>query len=137
MDLNLKNKYSWRIYGILHLKETFLKQLKFVDLNLKFKDGYVEDYSCGNFKKTEDNRKYIEENLLFPHKTLPIGEFAIGTNTQAYMMAKKFDILLIKPVSVMLPIKDCFLVLLLFIKGQNFEILKNYCVRDWSIICLK
>ena len=86
--------------GVLHLQETFLKQLKFVDLNLKFKDGYVEDYSCGNFEKEEDNRKYIEENLLFPHKTLPIGEFAIGTNTLAYVMAKKFDILSIMPVLI-------------------------------------
>ena len=86
--------------GILHLKETFLKQLKFVDLNLKFKDGYVEDYSCKNFEKEEDNRKYIEENLLFPHKTLPIGEFAIGTNTLAYVMAKKFNILPIMPVLI-------------------------------------
>ncbi len=86
--------------GVLHLKETFLKQLKFVDLNLKFKDGYVEEYSCENFKKVEDNRKYIEENLLFPHKILPIGEFAIGTNTLAYVMAKKFDILPIMPVLI-------------------------------------
>jgi len=86
--------------GVLHLKETFLKQLKFVDLNLKFKDGYVEEYSCANFEKEEDNKKYIQENLLFPHKTLPIGEFAIGTNTQAYVMAQKFDILPILPVLI-------------------------------------
>jgi aminopeptidase len=86
--------------GILHLKETFLKQLKFVDLNLKFKDGYVDEYSCANFEKEEDNKKYIEENLLFPHKTLPIGEFAIGTNTLAYVMAQKFDILSIMPVLI-------------------------------------
>jgi len=84
----------------IKVKMTFLKQLKFVDLNLKFKNGYVEEYSCGNFEKEEDNRKYIEENLLFPHKTLPIGEFAIGTNTQAYVMAKKFDILSIMPVLI-------------------------------------
>jgi aminopeptidase len=86
--------------GVLHLKETFLEQLKFVDLNLKFKDGYVEEYSCANFEKEEDNKKYIEENLLFPHKTLPIGEFAIGTNTLAYIMAQKFDILSIMPVLI-------------------------------------
>jgi len=86
--------------GVLHLKETFLKQLKFVDLKLRFKDGYVDEYSCKNFDKEEDNRKYIEENLLFPHKTLPIGEFAIGTNTLAYIMAKKFNILPIMPVLI-------------------------------------
>jgi len=86
--------------GILHIKESFLKGLKFTDLKLTFKDGFVEDYSCGNFEKEEDNRKYIEENLLFPHKTLPIGEFAIGTNTRAYVMAKKFDILHVLPVLI-------------------------------------
>ena len=86
--------------GVLHLKETFLKGLKFTDLNLKFKDGYVKEYSCGNFDIEEENKKYIEENLLFPHKTLPIGEFAIGTNTRAYVMAQKFDILPLLPVLI-------------------------------------
>jgi leucyl aminopeptidase (aminopeptidase T) len=86
--------------GILHLKETFLKGLKFINLNLKFKDGYVDEYSCTNFESEEENKKYIEENLLFPHKTLPIGEFAIGTNTKAYVMAQKFDILPLLPVLI-------------------------------------
>ena len=86
--------------GILHLKETFLKQLKFTDLKLTFKDGYVSEYSCRNFADEDKNKKYIEENLLFPHKTLPLGEFAIGTNTKAYVMAKKFDILPILPVLI-------------------------------------
>lgn len=86
--------------GTLHLKETFLKGLKFIDLNLKFVDGYIVEYSCQNFENEEENRKYILENLLFPHKTLPIGEFAIGTNTKAYMMAKKFDILPLLPVLI-------------------------------------
>lgn len=86
--------------GILHLKETFLKGLKFVDLKLIFRDGYVEDYSCANFENEEENKKYIEENLLFPHKTLPIGEFAIGTNTKAYVMAQKFGILPVLPVLI-------------------------------------
>jgi len=86
--------------GVLHLKETFLKGLKFTDLNLKFKDGYVEEYACANFDNEEDNKKFIEENLLFPHKTLPIGEFAIGTNTKAYVMAQKYDILPLLPVLI-------------------------------------
>ena len=86
--------------GVLHLKETFLKKLKFTDLKLTFKDGYVSDYDCQNYDDDEKNKKYIQENLLFPHKTLPIGEFAIGTNTQAYVMAKKFDILPILPVLI-------------------------------------
>ncbi len=86
--------------GILHLKETFLKQLKFTDLKLTFKEGYVSEYDCKNFEDAEQNKKYIQENLLFPHKILPLGEFAIGTNTQAYVMARKFDILPILPVLI-------------------------------------
>ena len=30
--------------------------------------------------------------MLFHHDTLPLGEFAIGTNTTAYMAARRFDI---------------------------------------------
>ena len=86
--------------GILHIEETYLSGLKFIDLELTFKDGYIVDYKCGNFDKVEDNKKYIEENLLFPHKTLPLGEFAIGTNTIAYVIAKKHNIMNILPVLI-------------------------------------
>lgn len=78
--------------GLLHLKKVFLNDLEFIELKLQFKDGYVVDYSCKNFPENQTNRKYIEENLLFPHKSLPLGEFAIGTNTLAYIIAKKYDI---------------------------------------------
>ena len=40
----------------------------------------------------QKNQKYIFENLMFNHKTLPIGEFAIGTNTTAYVMARQYGI---------------------------------------------
>ena len=86
--------------GTLHIKETFLNGLKFKELRLEFKDGFISDYSCSNFKKKEDNEKFIKENLIFPHKTLPIGEFAIGTNTLAYTVAKKYDILEVLPVLI-------------------------------------
>ncbi|MDD7739367.1 MAG: aminopeptidase [Lachnospiraceae bacterium] len=78
--------------GILHVTSVYLNELNYVDLELKLKDGMIADYSCRNFDKEEDNRTFIEENLLFHHKTLPIGEFAIGTNTTAYMMAQKYEI---------------------------------------------
>lgn len=86
--------------GILHVKDCYLNDLNYQDLKLTFKDGYVTDYTCNNFEDEDKNRKYIEENLLFPHKTLPIGEFAIGTNTLAYAMAKKFDILPLMPILI-------------------------------------
>jgi len=86
--------------GILHVEETYLFGLKFKNLKLTFKDGYIVDYNCNNFDKEEDNKKYIEENLLFPHKTLPVGEFAIGTNTLAYVIAKRHDIIDVLPVLI-------------------------------------
>lgn len=86
--------------GVLHLNEIFLDGLKYVDLKIKFKDGYVDDYSCKNFEDEEQNKKYIEENILFPYKTLPLGEFAIGTNTTAYVMAEKYNIVSRLPVLI-------------------------------------
>ncbi len=68
--------------GVLHVADIFLNRLRFLDLKISFKDGMIADYSCANFPEAEQNRKYIHENLLRPHDTLPIGEFAIGTNTR-------------------------------------------------------
>jgi len=86
--------------GMLHLDVVFLDELKYVDLKLTFEDGYVKDYTCKNFDTEEENKKYIEENLLFPHKSLPLGEFAIGTNTLAYVIAEKHDIVDILPILI-------------------------------------
>ncbi|MBN1619177.1 aminopeptidase [candidate division WOR-3 bacterium] len=86
--------------GLLHVKEAFLNNLKFTDLELDFEDGYIVSYNCSNFESEEENKKYIKENLLFPHNTLPMGEFAIGTNTLAYVSAKKHGITHLLPVLI-------------------------------------
>ena len=78
--------------GILHVTRVFLNELEYKDLWLEFKDGMVADYGCANFPAEEENRKYIKENVLFHHDSLPIGEFAIGTNTTAYVAARKYGI---------------------------------------------
>ena len=52
----------------------------------------IAEYSCANFEKEEENKRYIKENLLKHHDTLPMGEFAIGTNNTAYKMARIYDI---------------------------------------------
>ena len=78
--------------GTLHVSEVYLNELKYLDLELTFRDGRVASYTCGNFEDEEENRKYIRNNVLFNHETLPLGEFAIGTNTTAYMTAQKYDI---------------------------------------------
>ena len=78
--------------GILHVSEVFLNELKYVDLKVELKDGMVSGYSCGNFENPEDGKKYFLENVMYHHDTLPLGEFAIGTNTTAYVMAEKYGI---------------------------------------------
>ncbi len=78
--------------GVLHVTKVFLNELGYENLSLTFEDGRIKEYSCSNFASAEENQKYIHENLLKHHDTLPMGEFAIGTNTTAYRMARDFDI---------------------------------------------
>ena len=86
--------------GVLHVSHVFLSALEYKNLELTFRDGKIVDYSCSNFDDEKKNRNYVEENLLFHHETLPMGEFAIGTNTTAYVMAKKYDISGILPILI-------------------------------------
>ena len=78
--------------GKLHVSQVYLNELNFLDLEMDFSDGKIVNYTCKNFENEEENRKYIHENVLKHHDTLPMGEFAIGTNTTAYCMARKYDI---------------------------------------------
>lgn len=79
--------------GLLHVHEICLNGLNYKNLRLQFEDGMVTDYSCDNFEDEEEGRKFIRENILFNRDTLPMGEFAIGTNTTAYVMAAKYGIM--------------------------------------------
>ena len=63
-----------------------------MELKVWFKDGRIENWSCGNFADDKANRNYFFENVMYHHETLPLGEFAIGTNTAAYCMAQKYQI---------------------------------------------
>ena len=78
--------------GILHVTKVFLEGLEYRNLAITFEDGMIKDYTCDNFAREEENQAFIKENILFRHKTLPIGEFAIGTNTTAYVAAKKYGV---------------------------------------------
>lgn len=86
--------------GTLHVTEVYLNGLKYENLELVFKDGVVSEYTCTNFSTEEENRRYIKENVLFNHKTLPMGEFAIGTNTTAYAMGLKYNISHLLPILI-------------------------------------
>lgn len=78
--------------GVLHVTQVYLNGMQYNDLELHFEEGRISNYDCRNFPTEEENRKLLQDNVLFHHDTLPLGEFAIGTNTTAYMAARRFDI---------------------------------------------
>jgi len=86
--------------GMLHVSSVYLMGMLYENLKIEFKDGIIVSYTCSNFENDIENKSYIKENLLDPHETLPMGEFAIGTNTRAYTMAKKYDISQLLPVLI-------------------------------------
>ena len=86
--------------GVLHVKKVFLNGLEYKDFMLTIENGMVKDYSCSNFPTEKENLDYIRDNFLFKHESLPMGEFAIGTNTTAYMMARRYGIEDILPILI-------------------------------------
>lgn len=86
--------------GILNVSEVYLNDLKYKNIRLTFEDGKITDYTCDNFATEQENKAYIKENILYNRDTLPIGEFAIGTNTTAYVMANQYDIVYKLPILI-------------------------------------
>lgn len=86
--------------GLLHVNEAYLNGLCYKNLRIRFAEGMVTEYSCDNFEDPEEGKKFIRENLLFNRETLPMGEFAIGTNTTAYVMAAKYGIMQKLPILI-------------------------------------
>ena len=78
--------------GVLHVSRVYLNGLQYRDLEIRFQDGMISGYGCGNFENEKACRDYVKENILFNHETLPLGEFAIGTNTTAYVAGRRFGI---------------------------------------------
>lgn len=79
-------------HGRLHVSRVFLNELEYHNLEMTFEDGMIKTYTCTNFATEQENQDYLKANVLYHYDSLPIGEFAIGTNTTAYMTAKKYDI---------------------------------------------
>ena len=78
--------------GVLHVSKVYLNELQYRDLEITFSNGMVSEYNCANFDRDLENKAYIHDNVLYKHPTLPLGEFAIGTNTTAYITARKYGI---------------------------------------------
>lgn len=93
--------------GILNVESVYVGDIQFKNLKMKFEDGRVTEISCDNFLehlKEDASAEEIEEakasgrtlviqEIMNQHETLPLGEFAIGTNTTAYAMAEKYQII--------------------------------------------
>jgi len=86
--------------GLLHVKDIYLKGFHYRDLELEFRDGIVTAYRCNNYDDEEQNRFYLKENLFNSHESLPMGEFAVGTNTLAYKIARKYRIQHLLPILI-------------------------------------
>ena len=78
--------------GVLNVTKVFLNGLLYKDLTMDFSNGMISSYSCANYEDEEEGRRFIRDNILHKHDSLPIGEFAIGTNTTAYRMGRDYNI---------------------------------------------
>ncbi len=79
--------------GLLHVGSVYIGEFQFKDLEIHFEDGIAVSYTCKNFQTEEENKALVKQMILKNHDTLPMGEFAIGTNTTAYEVAQRFGIL--------------------------------------------
>lgn len=86
--------------GVLHVKNVYLNGLPYKNLKLRLSDGMIVNYDCDNYDSDKENKDFIREHLLFQHESLPIGEFAIGTNTTAYVMSRKYGLESILPILI-------------------------------------
>ena len=50
--------------GVLHVGEVYLNDLKFIDLEITFKDGMISEYTCKNFKTEEENKAFIKDSYI-------------------------------------------------------------------------
>jgi len=93
--------------GILNVGSVYVGEIQFKNLKMKFENGRVTEVSCDNFLETlskdaseaeiEEAKaagvKLVVQEIMNQHESLPLGEFAIGTNTTAYAMAEKYQII--------------------------------------------
>ncbi len=78
--------------GTLQVSSVYIGDFQFKNLIMEFREGKVCSYSCDNFEDQEAGKALVKQMIMKNHETLPMGEFAIGTNTVAYAMAQKYDI---------------------------------------------
>lgn len=80
-------------HGTLFVGSVYIGDIQFKDLCLEFEDGFATNYSCANFEDAKECSNLVKQVIMKNHEKLPLGEFAIGTNTTAYAVALKYGIL--------------------------------------------
>ncbi len=78
--------------GTLFVGNVYIGDFQFKNLCIRFENGRTADYTCENFADEEECRKLVKQVILKNHDSLPMGEFAVGTNTTAYAVGVKYGI---------------------------------------------
>lgn len=78
--------------GVLNVGSVYIGDFQFKNLTLQFENGFVKGYACDNLPDPEESRKLVKQVILKNHESLPMGEFAIGTNTTAYEVGRRYGI---------------------------------------------
>lgn len=78
--------------GTLFVGNVYIGDFQFKNLCIRFENGKTVDYTCENFADEEECRKLVKQVILKNHDSLPMGEFAVGTNTTAYAVGVKYGI---------------------------------------------
>lgn len=80
--------------GVLNVGTVYIGEIQYKNLKLRFENGRVAEASCDNFPEDpEAGRRLVIQGIMGGHESLPLGEFAIGTNTTAYEIAERYGIL--------------------------------------------
>lgn len=78
--------------GTLFVGNVCIGDFQFKNLCIRFENGRTTEYTCENFEDREACRKLVKQVILKNHDSLPMGEFAVGTNTTAYAAGVKYGI---------------------------------------------
>ena len=72
--------------GLYHISESFLRGHVFHGLRLRFQDGYLLEASC------VEGDDYLRTHLFDISIPITMGEFAVGTNTKVFSLAKHYEL---------------------------------------------
>lgn len=84
--------------GGYHVSEIYLRKIGYKDLILEFQDGRIVEYICNNTNDEKADRAYVRKHLFGGQQKLTMGEFAIGSNTRAFAIAKKHHLIAKLPI---------------------------------------